>query len=150
MIVIEVKSKIAHSPKDIIVCGNSGYEIQFNFDEEWNDHLTKTARFIVNGDRTIDVVFEGDTVQVPILQNALYVSVGVYAGDLVTTTPALIKCEKSILCGGGTPEEPTPDVYSQIISVLNDLVYRMEILEQENPKLAILGNAILGNVYLGG
>lgn len=115
---IQVRRKKAASPVARIVCGNSDYQISFNFDEEWAEHNVKTARFIWNG-QYADVVFAGDVVDVPIISGAASVAVGVYAGDLRTTTPALIACDKSILCGEGAPAEPAPDVYAQIMELLN-------------------------------
>ena len=117
---IKVTGKVAASPKDIIVCGNSDYKIIFDFSDEWQEYDTKTARFVFNN-TYIDVIFTGDTVQVPIITNTLFVAVGVYAGDLCTTTPALIDCKKSILCEHGTPADPAPDVYSQLITLLGDI-----------------------------
>lgn len=104
---IEVNNKTARSPIEPIVCGNSDYQIKFLFDEEWAEHKTKTARFCWN-DQRADVIFEGDTCTAPIITNAMSCRVGVYAGDLHTTTPALIQCVKSILCLGGIPADP-PD-----------------------------------------
>ena len=103
-----------------IVCGNSGYKIEFAFDNEWDAFPTKTARFVWNGAFT-DVVFTGDTCDVPIITNATLCEVGVFAGELVTTTPAKIGCVKSILCGGGVPAPPSDDVYSQIMQRLNQV-----------------------------
>lgn len=45
--------------------------------------------------------------------------VGVFAGDLQTTTPATIRCVKSILDYDGLPEEPSSDVYAQLIEMIN-------------------------------
>lgn len=118
VISIPVRRKKASSPVEHIVCGNSDYQIAFNFDEEWSAYETKTARFIWNG-RFADVVFVGDVCDVPVISNARWCSVGVFAGDLRTTTPALIACDKSILCGEGVPADPTPDVYAQIMELLN-------------------------------
>lgn len=115
---IMVRRKTAASPVARIVCGNSDYKISFNFDEEWAAHDVKTARFIWNG-QYADVVFAGNVCDVPVLTNTNMVAVGVYAGDLRTTTPALIHCDKSILCGEGLPADPTPDVYAQIMELLN-------------------------------
>lgn len=115
---IRVEGKIAQSPNDVIVCGNSDYKIHFSFSDEWNERKVKTARFVYNGSYE-DVVFEGDTVCVPVLKDVTTVSVGVYAGNLQTTTPALIGCKRSIICRNGTPADPTPDVYSQIMELLN-------------------------------
>lgn len=117
---ITVENKIAtyHDRDGAIVCNNSDYEIAFSFDGEWKDHPVKTARFIYNG-KFEDVVFTGNNVAVPVIKNATSVIVGVYSGDLKTTTPAKIECKKSILCGDGVPPDPSPDVYDQIINLLN-------------------------------
>lgn len=100
-----------------IVCGNSDYSIKFTFDAEWNTYLVKTVRFLYNG-TAVDVIFEGDTVAVPKLQNTTLLTVGVFAGDLQTTTPATIPCVKSILCQDGLPPDPEPDVYNQIMGLI--------------------------------
>ena len=94
-----VSEKIATYVKrgGAIVCGNSDYKIKFAFDEEWSEHTKKTARFIWGGTHK-DVEFEGAECTVPIIKNADEVEVGVYAGDLETTTSAFIPCKKSILC----------------------------------------------------
>lgn len=96
---ISISDKIAtYRQRDgEIVCGNSDYQIEFTFDAEWASYSTKTARFIVNG-RYEDVEFTGTTCPVPIITNATEVMVGVYAGNLCTTTPATISCKLSILC----------------------------------------------------
>lgn len=125
----------------IIVCGNSDYTIQFAFDGEWAAHLAKTARFVFQKDgrlQYIDVPFVGSLVKVPVLSGIREVYVGVYAGDLCTTTPTKISCEKSILCGTGSEhEEPDPDVYAQIIDLINDLgaalLQEGDVVLYENP-----------------
>lgn len=115
---IEVRQKVAISPLAHLVCGNSDYQIVFQFDEEWAEHTTKTARFIW-ADQYVDVVFQDDICAVPVIMNTNYCAVGVFAGDLRTTTPALISCDKSILCSKGVPADPPPDVYAQIMDLLN-------------------------------
>lgn len=99
---IIVADKIATYQKrdGFIVCGNSDYQLVFTFDEEWDAFPEKKARFNYSGMST-DVPFTGDTCPVPILRNTELVSVGVYAGDLCTTTPADIPCVRSILCRAG-------------------------------------------------
>ena len=85
-----------------IVCGNSDYVIEFVFDSEWDGLTEKTARFVI-GDHYENVTFSGSTCPVPIITNATSISVGVYAGNLSTTTPAVIGCKKSILCASAAP-----------------------------------------------
>lgn len=103
---VDVVNKIATFQKrgGCIVCGNSDYQIRFTFDSEWSDFPTKTARFIANGQFT-DVDFTGDYCAVPILYNTTEVEVGVYAGELKTTTSAFIGCYRSILCEVAKPSE---------------------------------------------
>lgn len=104
-----------------IVCGNSDYEIRFSFDAEWESYTAKTARFAYcrNGKMLHeDVLFEGDTVTAPPLYGVYEVAVGVYAGDIHTTTPARIPCTSCITDGDPTHDAPTPDVYDQLMEYL--------------------------------
>ena len=108
----------------IIVCGNTGYVVEFAFDDEWNAYPAKTARFVyykAGSMKYEDVLFEGNAVNVPLLSDIREVYVGVYAGDLRTTTPVRIPCDKSILCGGGAHEEPPEDVYNQLMALLEKM-----------------------------
>ena len=119
---VNVSNKIARlvNREFVGVCGNSDYVIHFNFDSEWNSYDTKTARFKWGGSYT-DVVFAGDEVAMPVMYNTNRVEIGVYAGNLHTTTSALLKMKKSILCSAGAPADPTPDVYDQLMARINDL-----------------------------
>lgn len=116
---ISVKDKMARLETPVnIVCNNSDYIIRFDFDAEWQGYETKTARFVISG-KYIDTIFSGAEVAVPIISDARAVAIGVYAGDLHTTTPALILCDGSITSEGGSPAAPSEDVYAQIMEMLN-------------------------------
>ena len=121
---IAIKHKIATntSQRILYVCGNSDYTINFTFDAEWDAFTTKTARFITEQNTVIDIIFRGNKCNMPMMSNTHLIQVGVFAGDLKTTTPAVIGAKKSILCSGGVPAEPAPDVYQQIME-------RMDVLE---------------------
>lgn len=105
------------------VCGNTDYTIRFTFDAEWESIEHKTARFRTESGYT-DVLFIGNECPMPMFSNVLYVEVGVYAGDLQTSTPAYIPIDRSILCGE-TPPHPDPpeDIYNQIIARLEAIEY---------------------------
>lgn len=121
IIYISIKGKIARNIRGIAdeyVCGNSDYFVEFDFDEEWNAFDAKTARFKYN-DTYLDVVFSGNRVNVPVIENTHMVKVGVFAGNLHTTTSAVFMAKKSILCGSGVPAAPPDDVYNQIMELLN-------------------------------
>lgn len=120
---IMIRDKKAIGDQSRIVCGNSDYSILFDFDAEWDEYDVKTARFVYAGmtGKYIDVVFSGSTCKVPVLQDTIGVYVGVYAGELHTTTPAWFECDKSILCGSGSPVEPEPDVYAQLMTIIQGI-----------------------------
>ena len=117
---IKIRNKVAKGEYAVIVCDNSDYIAHFAFDAEWDAYDTKTARFVYCGTYT-DVVFTGNSCPIPEIHDTRSLTIGVYAGDLHTTTPAYISCVPSILCGNGIPADPTPDVYNQIMELLNNI-----------------------------
>lgn len=121
---IDVTNKIALAQEDYhIVCNNGDYTILFSFDSEWDTYEVKTAHFSFTrsgSKKHIDVPFSGNECAVPILRGIKSVEIGVYAGNLHTTTPCLLKCERSALCDSGVPEEPPKDVYNQLLELLNN------------------------------
>ena len=121
-IAISVRDKIAVNMSNVpYTCGNSDFVINFDFDAEWDEFSVKTARFIKD-DRTYqDQVFQGNECPVPVIYNTNNIRVGVFAGNLHTSTPAIITANKGILCVGGSPEAPSDDVYAQIMELLQDL-----------------------------
>lgn len=116
---ITVRNKVAaQTDRTVYVCGNSDYTVVFDFDDEWKAQNIKTARFIVNG-KPIDVVIDGNTCAVPILLDARCFFVGVFAGNLRTTTSARVLARKSCLSEEGWPTPPPENVYNQIIELIN-------------------------------
>lgn len=123
---VKVANKVASvigSP--VIVCGNSDYNISFDFDTEWEGLTVKTARFVYKKDGALqfsDVVFSGTVAAVPVLSGIDEVYLGVYAGELHTTTPARILCKQSILCPNPEPQpEPDADIYKQLLEAINNI-----------------------------
>ena len=117
---VSVLNKIAAADGTVYICGNSDYLVEFDFDREWDAFEHKTARFI-HGTSYTDQVFSGNLCPVPVLYNVTSFRIGVFAGDLSTSTPATVYAKKSILCGSGIPADPSISVYSQIMALLNDL-----------------------------
>ena len=122
-IYIGVENKIAQlvDLKQYIVCGNSDYTINFLFDDEWNDHVAKTARFEWGSNPPVDVPFTGTQCPCPVITDTIVVKIGVYAGDLDATTPAYVMCRKSTLCGSGGHDDPSLDVYNQLMGLLDEM-----------------------------
>ena len=116
---IKISNKIATLKEKFVgVCGNSDYVVVFDFDDEWKSHGTKTARFKYNG-KYEDVVFTGNECPMPIILDTASVEIGVYAGNLHTTTSACVLMKTCILSGSGVPADPIPDVYNQIIDKID-------------------------------
>lgn len=89
-------------------------------DEEWQQHESKLARFIKKDGEYVDVAFSGNQCDVPLFKDVYCFYVGLYAGNLHTTTPAYVPAKKSILCKTDEPEPPTPDVYEQLKRIMAD------------------------------
>lgn len=148
---VTVSRKVARADsRHQYVCGNNDFIVDFDFDAEWDEYPAKTARFISNGEY-VDVVFNRNECKMPMFSDTHSIYVGVFAGDLRTTTPALIVAAKSILCGMETPAEPTPDVYTQLMEIMNESVRKTnasedaakesEINAAESAKTAVEMNA---------
>lgn len=121
-IVINVINKTAF-PKNkntFMVRDNSDYVIKFILDDEWDDDEVKTARFAYD-DEVVDIPFSGNRVNAPIISSGREVKIGLFAGNLSTTTAATLPLVKSIRSSGGDPEDPDGSVYDQIMEKLNGL-----------------------------
>lgn len=85
---------------DYLVSDNKQLKIVFDLDSEWDAYAHKTARFNLDGWQ-FDIAFTGDTVTLPLLPAYTgELKVGVYAGDLATTTAVSIPVRDSILAPG--------------------------------------------------
>lgn len=111
-----------------VISHNSDYVAEFVFDEEWQDKV-KTVYFVCEDGSYQAVVMSGDSCDVPMMAGEhRRIFVGVQAGSaekpsvLKTTRPCCLKVKDSIADYLGQPiPDPTPDVYEQIIAMLNSL-----------------------------
>ena len=120
-IIIRNKTASAVNPP-CIVCGNSDYNVKFNFDDEWQAHNNKIGVFAYNrcGEwRSENVLFEVDTCPVPALHGVRSVWIGVTAGDVRTSTPADVPCRMGATDFSGTTEKPSADIWGQILDKLD-------------------------------
>lgn len=111
-----------------VISHNSDYVAEFEFDEEWQDKV-KTVYFVCEDGSYQAVVMSGNSCGVPMLDGEhRRIFVGVQAGAvekpsvLKTTRPCCLKVKDSIAdyLGEQIPD-PTPDVYQQIMAMLNNL-----------------------------
>lgn len=120
-IIIRNKTASAVNPPNI-VCGNSDYNVKFDFDEEWQAHTNKIGVFAYNrcGEwQSEKVLFDGDTCPVPALHGVRSVWIGVTAGDVRTSTPADVPCRMGATDFSDTTEKPPEDIWAQILDKLD-------------------------------
>lgn len=111
-----------------VISHNSDYVVEFEFDEEWQDKV-KTVYFVCEDGSYQAVVMSGNSCGVPMLDGEhRRIFVGVQAGAaekpsvLKTTRPCCLKVKDSIADYLGQPiPDPTPDVYEQIIAMLESI-----------------------------
>ena len=111
-----------------VISHNSDYVVEFEFDEEWQNKV-KTVYFVCEDGSYQAVVMNGNSCGVPMMAGEhRRIFVGVQAGSaekpsvLKTTRPCCLKVKDSIADYLGQPiPDPTPDVYEQIIAMLNNL-----------------------------
>lgn len=111
-----------------VISHNSDYVIEFDFDDEWTDNY-KTVYFVCEDGSHQPVVINGNACPVPVLNGEhRRIFVGVQAGSiekpsvLKTTCPCCLKVRDSIADLLGQPiPDPTPDVYQQIMALLEDI-----------------------------
>lgn len=120
-IIIRNKTASAVNPP-CIVCGNSDYNVKFDFDDEWQAHNNKIGVFAYNRDgewQSEKVLFEGDTCPVPALHGVRSVWIGVTAGDVRTSTPADVPCRMGATDFSDTTGKPPEDIWAQILDKLD-------------------------------
>lgn len=123
-----------------VITHNSDYVAEFVFDEEWQDKV-KTVYFVCEDGSYQAVVMSGNSCGVPMLDGEhRRIFVGVQAGSagkpsvLKTTRPCCLKVKDSIADYLGQPiPDPTPDVYQQIIAMLESITSPTWEMVQNKP-----------------
>lgn len=131
-----------------VISHNSDYVIEFDFDEEWTDNY-KTVYFVCEDGSHQPVVINGNACPVPVLNGEhRRIFVGVQAGSiekpsvLKTTRPCCLKVKDSIADYLGQPiPDPTPDVYEQIIAMLESITSPTWEMVQNKP-FSTLGSGL--------
>lgn len=131
-----------------VISHNSDYVAEFEFDEEWQNKV-KTVYFVCEDGSYQAVVMNGNSCGVPMLDGEhRRIFVGVQAGSaekpsvLKTTRPCCLKVKDSIADYLGEPiPDPTPDVYEQIIAMLESITSPTWEMVQNKP-FSTLGSGL--------
>lgn len=110
IISISVKNKVAQiAAPAAIVRGNSGYKVEFTFDDDWSKYPTKTAVFNyrrsgMNLCQKVD--FTGSQCSIPTMYwDTSMVNIGVTAGGEIASTSVCVYCEESVSDGDANEVE---------------------------------------------
>lgn len=126
-ILITVRNRVASivgSPE--IVCGNTDYTAVFDLDAEWDAYPVKTLRIVWKDMDTLkilyqDVLFEGNCAVLPPVFRTTQVRLGIYAGDIRTTTPVRIPCCAAESGSKAVHPDPESGIYSQLLQYMKRL-----------------------------
>lgn len=121
---ITVRDRIAQLTEQTeIVCGNSDYTAVFDLDAEWDAYPVKTMRVVWKDADTgkmlyADVLFEGTRAVLPPVYRTAQLLLGIYAGDIRTSTQVRIPC---CAAGHNPHPEPAQDIYEQLLRLMKRL-----------------------------
>ena len=120
-IVVTVKNKMAVGDGSVIVCNNSDYVVRFALDSEWDALALRTMRIVYDSYTHTDIAFSGDTVALPAIIDRTSIGIGLYSGDIHTSTCAMFDCERSVMGNNShAVAPPSSDVYNEIVEMIND------------------------------
>ena len=119
---VTVRDKIATAGDQKVVCGNSDYTVCFDLDAEWGSYETKTMRVVYHDHTYTDVVFTGIEAPLPVVVNQSAIRVGLFAGDLHTSSPAYFPCVPSILCGNASESKESQELKDNMNKILAEKV----------------------------
>lgn len=126
---VEVRNRIARGDRKQIVLSNSDYTVHFDLDAEWANYHTKTM--VVAHDNSVqEVVFTGTDAQLPIFEETpdgcadRFMAIGLYAGDIRSSTPAVFPVLSSAKGMAGMHIDPPEDVYLQILEKIEQATHK--------------------------
>lgn len=120
---ITVRARIAcAAPQQHIVCGNSDYVLEFDYDAEWPPFYAEKTLHLHNGSQHREIVFRGTSVTLPPLQGITEVLVGVSAGNIRTAAPARIACIPCITDVPSQKEECAQDVFNCLMERISRIM----------------------------
>ena len=117
MLEFNVKNQIISRADSFdVVADSKGYlKATFAFTEEWSGDI---IAIFGNGSEYYSVILAEGMCTVPWeVIKAPFFTVSAVCGDRITANAVRVNVEKSGFAEGNTPKEPTPDVYTQVLSM---------------------------------
>lgn len=133
---------------DDLATGSRNYlYASFQF-SDWPEGI-KTAVFEAHGEPYRVMLDDSNTCLIPseVLKSESF-TVGVYAGDLITTNTASVRQDKGVKTEGNDSQQ-YKDLYTQIIEVLEEIKKVKDGKDGLTPEIGINGNWFLGELDTG-
>lgn len=106
-----------------IVTDNDDYTLELILDSEWDAFVAKTVLYIYDNGKCILHPITGNTDTIPVLEHSGRLHIGITAGEIRTSTWVSIPIKASVRKKGGKQiPEPEPEVYDQIMTMVNEAV----------------------------
>lgn len=109
------------------IAGDGETWVVFALEDDWSQYPAKVARFQTESGYQ-DVMFRGERCHMPVFTYAQKLEVGLYAGNLRTTTPARLFVRPGIRSAWGAPADPEPNLFDQLLECLGESDLKMETL----------------------
>lgn len=107
--------------QDVVADSQNYLEAQFRFSRDW-DGIAKTAVFRwAHGEQAYHMLLQDDRCFVPCeVIRAPGFKVAVFGGDLITTDAVTVEVKASGMEEGVAPPDPTPDIYAQLVNLVEE------------------------------
>lgn len=128
---IEVKiinRRITVPDAPMIVCGNSDYILNVDFDSEWDgvENISAQFRYLRDGLPVTEYVpLTNGACSIPAICGACAVEIGISGGNIRTAAPAVVACMPCCTDLRGTEKTPVLDVYNEIMEIINRANYSL-------------------------
>lgn len=113
--------RITVSGSPLIVCGNSDYALNVDFDSEWDgiEHITAQFQYLRDGQPvTKNAPVTNGTCRIPVLRGTWEVLIGISGGNIRTAAPARIMCIPCVTDLCGTEKQPVRDLYNEAMEAI--------------------------------
>ena len=117
----EVANKLTYDYKTPIVCGNTNYEIEFEFSDVWKIVEKKTEIFLVDGKKMF-VEFTGNICKMPSFPNAYFCMLTLTSapgnGEFYNTNELVINLTQNDLGAEVQLMDPFVGYYSRLLEAI--------------------------------
>ena len=126
---------------DAIICGNTNYQLEFEFGDDWQNITKKIALLVLEGKKTA-IEFEGSTLSLPALPNAQTMNLVLMSAE--SESSRLVTSPLEIDLAPTTLAENLPE-FKPLTAYVNEVLAKIEALMTGSQTIASSKNAETAN-----